>query len=186
MAYKSQVTNKYMGATFKGAPKSNTVTELGQIVTALKNDFNPVFKNYVDTYVDKKQDDAAIKVQGLYASGKTADEISKEIIKGDHPDLEGKYTKAVVDGYAGTFEAGEVIKKITEAKEAGDYSIEDGISIETFWKGHLPKFTDKSSAWTTGFATIFNKYRATELIEDAKLIFTGATTSALTTTTVAV
>ena len=168
MAYKSQVTNKYMGATFKGAPKSNTVTELGQIVTALKNDFNPVFKNYVDTYVDKKQDDAAIKVQGLYASGKTADEISKEIIKGDHPDLEGKYTKAVVDGYAGTFEAAQVIKKITEAKEAGDYSIEDGISIETFWKGHLPKFTDKSSAWTTGFATIFNKYKATELIKDAE------------------
>lgn len=168
MAYKSQVTNKYMGATFKGAPKSNTVTELGQIVTALKNDFNPAFKNYVDTYVDKKQDDAAIKVQGLYASGKTADEISKEIINGKHPDLEGKYTKAVVDGYAGTFEAGQVIKKITEAKEAGDYSIEDGISIETFWKGHLPKFTDKSSAWTTGFATIFNKYKATELIKDAE------------------
>jgi len=109
-----------MGATFKGAPKSNTVTELGQIVTALKNDFNPAFKNYVDTYVDKKQDDAAIKVQGLYASGKTADEISEEIINGLHPDLEGKYTKAVVDGYAGTFEAGQVIKKITEAKEAGD------------------------------------------------------------------
>ena len=168
MAYKSQVTNKYMGATFKGAPKSNTVTELGQIVTALKNDFNHAFKNYVDTYVDKKQDDAAIKVQGLYASGKTADEISNEIINGKHPDLEGKYTKAVVDGYAGTFEAGEVIKKITEAKEAGDYSIEDGISIETFWKGHLPKFTDKSSAWTTGFATIFNKYKATELIKDAE------------------
>jgi len=169
MAYKSQVTNKYMGSGFKGAPKSNTNTELTQIVKALKEDFNPAFKNYVDTYIDKKQDDAAIKVQGLYASGMTADAISKEILDGKHPDLEGKYVKAVVDGYAGTFEAGEVIKKINEAKAAGDYSIEDGISIETFWKGHLPKFTDKSSAWTTGFATIFNKYRATELQEDAKL-----------------
>ena len=169
MAYKSQVTNKYMGSGFKGAPKSNTTTELTQIVKALKEDFNPAFKNYVDTYIDKKQDDAAIKVQGLYASGMTADAISKEILDGKHPDLEGKYVKAVVDGYAGTFEAGEVIKKINEAKAAGDYSIEDGISIETFWKGHLPKFTDKSSAWTTGFATIFNKYRATELQEDAKL-----------------
>ena len=169
MAYKSQVTNKYMGSGFKGAPKSNTTTELTQIVKALKEDFNPAFKNYVDTYIDKKQDDAAIKVQGLYASGMTADAISKEILDGKHPDLEGKYVKAVVDGYAGTFEAGEVIKKINEAKAAGDYSIEDGISIETFWKGHLPKFTDKSSAWTTGFATIFNKYKATELQEDAKL-----------------
>jgi len=158
-----------MGSGFKGAPKSNTNTELTQIVKVLKEDFNPAFKNYVDTYIDKKQDDAAIKVQGLYASGKTANEISEEILKGDHPDLEGKYVKAVVDGYAGTFEAGEVIKKINEAKAAGDYSIEDGISIETFWKGHLPKFTDKSSAWTTGFATIFNKYKATELQEDAKL-----------------
>ena len=169
MAYKSQVTNKYMGSGFKGAPKSNTNTELTQIVKALKEDFNPAFKNYVDTYIDKKQDDAAIKVQGLYASGKTANQISEEILNGDHPDLEGKYVKAVVDGYAGTFEAGEVIKKINEAKAAGDYSIEDGISIETFWKGYLPKFTDKSSAWTTGFATIFNKYKATELQEDAKL-----------------
>ena len=169
MAYKSQVTNKYMGSGFKGAPKSNTTTELTQVVSSLKEYFNPAFKNYVDTYVDKKQDDAAIKVQGLYAQGKTADEISKEIIDGKHPDLEDKYVKAVVDGYAGTFEAGEVIKKINEAKAAGDYSIEDGISIETFWKGHLPKFTDKSSAWTTGFATIFNKYKATELQEDAKL-----------------
>ena len=169
MAYKSQVTNKYMGSGFKGAPKSNTTTELTQIVKALKEDFNPAFKNYVDTYIDKKQDDAAIKVQGLYASGMTADAISKEILDGKHPDLEGKYVKAVVDGYAGTFEAGEVIKKINEAKAAGEYSIEDGISIETFWKGHLPKFTDKSSAWTTGFATIFNKYKATELQEDAKL-----------------
>ena len=168
MAYKSQVTNKYMGSGFKGAPKSNTNTELTQVVSSLKEYFNPAFKNYVDTYVDKKQDDAAIKVQGLYASGKTADEISKEIIEGKHPDLEDKYVKAVVDGYAGTFEAGEVIKKINEAKAAGDYSIDDGISIETFWKGHLPKFTDKSSAWTTGFATIFNKYKATELQEDAK------------------
>jgi len=168
MAYKSQITNKYMGATFKGAPKSNTVTELGQIVNALKQDFNPAFEKYTTASLDKAQDDAAIKVQGLYASGKTADEISKEIINGKHPDLEDKYTKAVVDGYAGTFEAGEVIKKISEAKEAGDYSIEDGISIETFWKGHLPKFTDKSSAWTTGFATIFNKYKATELIKDAE------------------
>ena len=169
MAYKSQVTNKYMGSGFKGAPKSNTNTELTQIVKALKEDFNPAFKNYVDTYIDKKQDDAAIKVQGLYASGMTADNISKEILDGKHPDLEGKYVKAVVDGYAGTFEASEVIKKINEAKAAGDYSIEDGISIETFWKGHLPKFTDQSSAWTTGFATIFNKYKATELQEDAKL-----------------
>ena len=60
MAYKSQVTNKYMGATFKGAPKSNTVTELGQIVTALKNDFNPAFKNYVDTYEGKLMDGTKI------------------------------------------------------------------------------------------------------------------------------
>ena len=73
MAYKSQVTNKYMGSGFKGAPKSNTTTELTQVVSSLKEYFNPAFKNYVDTYVDKKQDDAAIKVQGLYAQGKTAD-----------------------------------------------------------------------------------------------------------------
>ena len=44
MAYKSQVTNKYMGSTFKGAPRSNRnpqSTELGQIVSVLKNDLTP-------------------------------------------------------------------------------------------------------------------------------------------------
>ena len=72
MAYKSQVTNKYMGATFKGAPKSNTVTELGQIVDALRQDFNPAFEKYAMASVDKAQDDAAKKVQSMYASGMSA------------------------------------------------------------------------------------------------------------------
>ena len=39
MAYKSQVTNKYMGSGFKGAPKSNTTTELTQVVSSLKEYF---------------------------------------------------------------------------------------------------------------------------------------------------
>jgi len=165
MAYKSQVTNKYMGATFKGAPKSNTVTELGQIVDALRQDFNPAFEKYAMASVDKAQDDAAKKVQSMYASGMSADDIATEITNGKHPDLEGKYTASVVNGYYGQFEAAKVIKEIEKNKGEYDHTVQ---SIETFWKGYLPKFTDQSSAWTTGFATIFNKYKATELIKDAE------------------
>ena len=154
-----------MGTTFKGAPKSNTVTELGQIVDALRQDFNPAFEKYAMASVDKAQDDAAKKVQSMYASGMSADDIATEITNGKHPDLEGKYTASVVNGYYGQFEAAKVIKEIEKNKGEYDHTVQ---SIETFWKGYLPKFTDQSSSWTTGFATIFNKYKATELIKDAE------------------
>ena len=167
MAYKSQITNKYMGATFKGAPKSNTVTELGQIVDALRQDLNPALNKFASAKVDKQQAEAATKVQGLYASGKSAEEIATEIENGLHPDLEHKYTAAVVDGYFGKFEAAKSIKQIEKALEAGDYDFTTD-SLETFWKSYLPKFTEQSSAFTTGFATVFNEYKANALVEDAK------------------
>ena len=131
MAYKSQITSKYMGATFKGAPKSNTVTELGQIVDALRQDLNPALNKFASAKVDKQQSEAAIKVQGLYASGKSAEEIATEIENGLHPDLEHKYTAAVVDGYFGKFEAAKSIKQIEKALEAGDYDFTTD-SLETF------------------------------------------------------
>jgi hypothetical protein len=65
MAYKSQVTNKYMGATFKGAPKSNTVTELGQIVDALRQDLNPALNKFASAKVDKQQAEANLLRAGF-------------------------------------------------------------------------------------------------------------------------
>jgi len=156
-----------MGAGFKGAPRSNTVTELGLIVDALRQDFNPALDKFASAKVGKQQSEAATKVQGLYASGKSADDIAKEIENGLHPDLEHQYTKAVVDGYFGKFEAAKSIKQIEESLEAGNYDFTQE-TLETFWKSYLPKFTEESSSFTTGFATVFNEYKANALVADAK------------------
>ena len=80
MAYKSQVTNKYMGSTFKGAPRSNKNTELSQIVTSLKNDFNPAMQNWATANVEGLKDSAKKKVEKMYASGKDSKTINKEIL----------------------------------------------------------------------------------------------------------
>ena len=57
MAYKSQVTNKYMGSTFKGRPHVDTNpanTEMGQIVSALKNDLSPAIQKWADVNILKQ------------------------------------------------------------------------------------------------------------------------------------
>ena len=104
MAYKSQVTNKYLGAGFKGAPKSNrnpASPELGQIVSVLKNDLTPAVANWAEANIEGQQDAAKKKIESMYASGKSMATINKEILDGKHPDLEHKYTEAVVEGQIG-------------------------------------------------------------------------------------
>jgi hypothetical protein len=166
MAYKSQVTNKYMGAGFKGAPRSNrnpAATELGQIVSALKNDLTPAIGNWAEANLEGVQDAATKKMQKLYAEGKSSADINKAILAGDHPDLEHKYTQAVVEGQFGRIEAYETINNIT--KSIGDYKPRDQ-SLENFWQGYLPNFDEKGQFFTEGFAVVFNEYKAKALSKD--------------------
>ena len=168
MAYKSQVTNKYMGAGFKGAPKSNrnpARTELGQIVSALKNDLTPAIANWAEANIEGLQDAATKKMQKLYASGKDSKTINKEILAGKHKDLEHKYTEAVVEGQFGRIEAYDTINKITT--EIGNYLPREQ-TLETFWQGYLPNFDEKGSFFTEGFAVVFNEYKAKALSKDAE------------------
>jgi hypothetical protein len=167
MAYKSQVTNKYMGTSFKGAPRSNrnpASTELGQIVSALKNDLSPAIKNWADVNILKMKDDATKKMQKLYLSGKSSKDINKEILAGKHEDLEHKYTEAVVNGQLGRFDAYETINKIKE--EIGNYKPREQ-TLESFWQGYLPNFDEKGQFFTEGFATVFSEYKAKSLMTDA-------------------
>ena len=167
MAYKSQVTNKYMGAGFKGAPRSNrnpARTELGQIVSALQNDLTPAVANWATANIEGMQDAATKKMQKLYASGKSSADINKEILAGKHKDLEHKYTEAVVEGQVGRIEAYETIDKITT--EIGNYKPREQ-TLETFWQGYLPNFDEKGSFFTEGFAVVFNEYKAKALSKDA-------------------
>ena len=167
MAYKSQVTNKYMGSTFKGAPRSNRnpqSTELGQIVSVLKNDLTPAVANWAEANIEGQQDAAKKKIESMYASGKSMKDINKEILNGDHPDLEGKYTQAIVEGQIGRFEAYDVINEIT--KNIGDYKPREQ-TLEAFWKGYLPNFDEKGTFYSDGFAAVFTEYKAKALEKDA-------------------
>jgi len=168
MAYKSQVTNKYFGAGFKGAPKSNrniASTELGQIVSALKNDLTPALSALGVAEVEGMQDAATKKMQKLYASGKDSKTINEEILAGKHKDLEHKYTESVVNGQFGRIEAYETINKITE--NIGNYKPREQ-SLETFWQGYLPNFDEKGQFFTEGFSVVFNEYKAKALSKDAE------------------
>ena len=167
MAYKSQVTNKYMGSTFKGRVQVDTNpanTEIGQIVSALKNDLSPALQKWADVNILKQKDEATKKVQKMYMEGKTSKTINEEILKGDHPDLAHKYTEAVVNGQLGRINAYEVIENITE--NIGDYKPREE-SLETFWKKYLPKFDEKGEFFTDGFAAVFTEYKAKALAKDA-------------------
>ena len=167
MAYKSQVTNKYMGSTFKGAPRSNRnpqATELGQIVSVLKNDLTPAVANWAEANIEGQQDAAKKKIESMYASGKSMADINKEILEGKHPDLEHKYTQAIVEGQIGRFEAYETINKITE--NIGDYKPREQ-TLEAFWKGYLPNFDEKGTFYADGFSAVFTEYKAKALEKDA-------------------
>ena len=168
MAYKSQVTNKYLGAGFKGAHKSNrklASTELGQIVTALQNDLTPAVAGWATANIEGLQDAAEKKMQKLYASGKDSKTINAEILAGKHPDLEHKYTEAVVEGQIGRIEAYETINKITS--EIGNYKPREQ-TLESFWQGYTPNFDERGKFYTEGFAVVFNEYKAKALTKDAE------------------
>ena len=167
MAYKSQVTNKYMGSTFKGRVQVDTNpanTELGQIVSALKNDLSPAVQKWADVNILKQKDEATKKVQKMYLEGKTSKQINDAILKGDHPDLEHKYTEAVVNGQLGRINGYEVMNTINE--NMGDYKPREE-SLETFWKKYLPDFNEKGEFFTDGFAAVFTEYKAKALSKDA-------------------
>jgi hypothetical protein len=170
MAYKSQVTQKWIGSTNKGAVQHIDArkTEMGQIVTALKNDLTPALNNYSDKYIERKQDTAKAKMLELNASGMSVKAIHKGIMNGDYEELSNQYVKKVVDSHSGRFEAVETIRKIEEAGDDYNYKDTEG-TIEDFWKKHLPNLNESSADFRIGFAAAFNEWSADEKVNDAKL-----------------
>ena len=170
MAYKSQVTQKWIGSTNKGAVQHIDArkTEMGQIVTALKNDFTPALNNWSDKYIERKQDAAKAKMLELNASGMSVEEIHKGIMNGDYEELSNQYVKKVVDSHSGRFEAVETIRKIEEAADDYNYKDTEG-TIEDFWKKHLPNLNEASADFRIGFAAAFNEWAADEKVKDAQL-----------------
>ena len=170
MAYKSQVTQKWIGSTNKGAVQHIDArnTEMGKIVSALKNDLTPALNNYSDKYIERKQDAAKAKMLELNASGMSVEDIHKGIMNGEYEELSNQYVKKVVDSHSGRFEAVETIRKIEEAGDDYNYKDTEG-TIEDFWKKHLPDLNEASADFRIGFAAAFNEWSADEKVKDAQL-----------------
>ena len=164
MAYKSRVTNKYMGSTFAGRVNSATKSDATDLVNILQKDVNPAISRILVAEVEKKQDTATQKMNELMLT-KDAATIEKEILSGQHPELSGKYVEKTVEYHNGKLQAIAAKEKIEQNKK--DYDFRE-TNLPAFYKQYLPSFSDKSGSFALGFASIFNDYKAKEAIIDAE------------------
>jgi len=168
--YKSQVTNKWIGSRYRGLNRhvDARTTEMGQIVSALRNKLTPAMNNWGDKYIEKKETAAGAKMDELYANGWTTKEIQEAILNDEFPELSNHYVQNVVDTHSGRFEAGNTIRQINLNIDDG-YDYKDGTkTIEEYWKQYLPNFNEASKEFTVGFSAVFNEWAADAKIKDAQ------------------
>ena len=165
MAYKSRVTNKYMGSTFAGRVNSANKSDATDLVNILQKDVNPAISRIMVAEVEKKKDTATQKMNELMLT-KDADTIHKEILSGQHPELSGKYVEKTVEYHNGKIQAVDGSKKIEENKSNYDFL---ETNLPAFYKQYLPSFADKDGSYTLGFSSVFNEYKAKEAIKDAEV-----------------
>jgi len=164
MAYKSRVTNKRYGATFGGqirSSDSSSSTELLKTLSAI----TPTLEKIQGNYIQGKKDVAKEEINKLYLT-KTPEQIQKEILNGDHPNLTGKYVDKTVAYHTGRYQAVDTIAKITE--NIGDYNFKED-NLPAFYKQFLPDMKNAEGSYTLGFAAVFNEYKAKAAIADAKV-----------------
>ena len=167
--YESQVTNKWIGSSYKGTVRhiDARTTEMGQIVSALKNDLTPAMNKWGEKHIERKKTDAGAKMDELYANGWTTKEIEKAILNDEIPELSNQYATAVVDTHSGRFEAAETIRNIEANIDSYDYK--NGTqTLEEWYKQYLPDFNEASSQFTVGFSAVFNEWSAKAKIKDAE------------------
>ena len=166
MAYKSRVSNKYMGATFAGQVQAANTSETEDLIRTLQKDVNPTLERIYNKEVTKKQDTAKSKINELYASGKSSEDISAEILEGKHPELSGRYVEKIVSQEQGKLSAIDSIAKIEANKDKYDFK---ETNLAAFYKEYLPSFPDKDGAFALGFASVFNDYKAKQAIKDGQI-----------------
>ena len=66
MAYKSRVTNQYMGATFAGQVASSNKSDVTDLVNILQKKVNPPLAQIPEKYVETKKDVAKEKINELF------------------------------------------------------------------------------------------------------------------------
>jgi hypothetical protein len=164
MAYKSRVSNKYMGATFAGQVQAASTSETEDLINTLQKDINPTLARIYNKEITKKQDTAKSKISELYATGKSSEDINAEILAGKHPELSGRYVNKIVAQENGKLAAFDAIAKINE--NIGKYDFRT-TNLPAFYKEYLPSFADKDGAFALGFGSVFNEYKAKEAVKDA-------------------
>jgi len=164
MAYESKVSNKYFGTTFAGTGKVTADTELGQVVNALKSTFSPAAQGFGESYIEKKQSEAGVKMQELYA--KHGKDTLKEVMSGKYPELESMYATATKELHLGKFAAAEAYQKFLEAKET-DYK-PDEQDLDSFMSQFVPEnIADNGKFFVGGFSSIWSLHQDKHLIADA-------------------
>lgn len=176
MAYKSRVTNKYLGNT-AGAPTVGKNSELQQVVNTLATSFTPAMQKYGQAYMKDVKDNATIKMEELYASGKSEEEIKNDIMNNVHPELSSRYAQSAINIQLGKFAAAETIQTIIKNKDQympyGDYDSEGNLtrepqSLHDFYTQFLPDLEGKDKNYSAGFSAVFNKYKIDEEVKDAQ------------------
>jgi len=163
--YKSRVKNKYMGSGFEGYVSSARTTEGLELAKKLQESALTGQK-LLNVKIDQDKDEAIDKIQSLYSSGKSMEEIQTEILAGKHPDLTGKFIEKTTQFHLGKVKAAETIKNIEANKNEYDF---ENNNLNTFYEKYLPNFDESDNSFTTGFASVFNTYRADEAVKDAEV-----------------
>ena len=162
MAYKSPVTNKYMGSTYAGRVNPGRENELTQLARSL-GEFSEAVPRGIAAFKDKKIDEAEKRLEELKVTMST-EELNNYILSGQDSILANKWAVSVVDGQLGRFDAAEAIRNITA--NGDNYNFETGNRRE-FYKQFLPDFASKSSSYKNGFGVHFNDWQSRDLLEDA-------------------
>ena len=161
--YKRQGTNKYYGAGSAGYVSSgSSVDGLAKSLT----DAGYKIGKANELRIDRKKDAAIAKIDEMYATGKSFETIQAEIIKGDHPELTGKYIDATTNYHAGKVKAHEVITNIKANKDKYDIT-DESKNLDMFYKEYMPDTKAMDSATLLGFTTHFNKFKSIDAIDDA-------------------
>lgn len=175
MAYKSRVTNKYLGNT-AGAPQVGKTSELQQVVNVLSTSFTPAMQKYGQLYMQDKKDQATLKMEELYASGKSEEDIKSDIMNNVHPELSSRYAQSAINVQLGKFAAADTIQTIIKNQDQyspyGEYDSEGNLtkepqSLHDFYSQFLPNLDGKDKNYSAGFSAVFNKYKLEEEVKDA-------------------
>ncbi len=164
MAYKSQVTNKYMGSSFAGRVNPGRENSLTQLVETLR-ETDRVVSRAVPKYKEKQIEKAEEQLEYLKTT-MSPEELNAYILEGNDPILSNKWATSVVEGNVGRFQAGEVISKIRE--NMGNYDYEKQ-TLREFYAPQIPDMASKSSAYRNGFSVAFNNWSANEYMKDADM-----------------